>query len=94
MPDNDFNRALSAVESEDFESSMLDVAKQIVSKNPLCTDQIAQICRLFSFEKTKLDFAKYAYQYCVDKNNYYLINDVFEFSSSKNDLRKFVEKNE
>jgi len=91
MPAGNFNMSLSIIEKESFENSKLATAKQVASNNPLCVTQIMQICRIFSFEQSKLDFAKYAYRFCVDPNNYYLLNDVFSFSASKDELRKYIE---
>jgi hypothetical protein len=90
MHPTDFSRALSTIQQESFENSKLNVAKQMTSNNRLCVSQIMQICGLFSFENTKLDYAKYAYLFCVDKNNYYQVNEIFSFSSSKDELRKYV----
>ena len=90
MPTNDFNKALSVIQKETFEDSKLKVAKQMTSNNRLCVSQIMQICNLFSFEKNKLEYAKYAYNYCVDQNNYYQVNEVFSYSSSKDELRKYI----
>ena len=91
MPAGNFNMSLSIIEKESFDNSKLSTAKQVASNNPLCVTQIMQICRLFSFEQTKLDFAKYAYRFCVDQNNYFILNDVFSFDSSKDELRKFID---
>ena len=90
MNQNDFNNALNSIRSDSFESGKLSKAKQIVSRNRMCTAQIVQIVRLFSFESNKLEFAKYAYQYCSDKNNYYQVTDAFSFQSSKDELLKFI----
>ncbi|MCL2246543.1 MAG: DUF4476 domain-containing protein [Lentimicrobiaceae bacterium] len=90
MHPNDFNRAFNSIQKESFENSKLDIAKQITSNNWLCVSQIVQICNLFSFENSKLEYAKYAYRYCVDKNNYFQLNDVFSFSTSKDELRKYI----
>lgn len=91
MPQTDFNRAVSIIQKESFENSKLEVAKQMTSNNRLCVAQIIQICRIFSFENTKLEYAKYAYWYCVDKHNYYQLNEVFTYSSSKDQLRDFID---
>jgi len=91
MPMPDFNKAITVIQSESFENTKLSIAKQITSNNYLCVSQIVQICKLFSFENTKLDFAKYAYHYCVDKNNYFQLNEVFSYSSSKDELRKYID---
>ena len=90
MNANDFNRAYNTIQKESFENSKLEVAKQITANNWLCVSQIVKICRLFSFENSKLEYAKYAYRSCVDKNNYYQVNDVFSFSASKDELRNFI----
>ena len=90
MPAADFNRAISVIQKESFDESKLNVAKQMTSSNRLCVSQIIQICSIFTFEKTKLDYAKYAYRFCSDQNNYYQINTVFEYSSSKDELRKYI----
>jgi len=91
MPQMDFNRAISVIQGESFEDSKFGTAKQVTSNNYLCVVQIIQICKLFSFEQTKLDYAKFAYRYCVDPNNYYLLNEVFSYSASKDELRRFIE---
>jgi len=91
MPAANFNNSISIIQKESFENSKLNTAKQIASNNNLCASQIAHICKLFSFEQSKLDFAKYAYRFCVDQNNYYLLNEVFSFAASKDELKKFIE---
>jgi len=90
MAANDFNRAKSVIQNETFEDSKLSTAKQIASNNYLCVSQIVQICRLFTYEQTKLEFAKFSYRSCVDPNNYYQLNEVFTYSSSKDELRRFI----
>jgi hypothetical protein len=37
-----------------------------------------------------LTFAKEAHEKCVDKNNYFKVNDAFSFSSSVEDLNKSI----
>jgi hypothetical protein len=54
--------------------------------------QLVGILKEFSFETTKLDFAKSSYRYVVDKRNYFMVNDVFTFQSSKDDLNDFLQR--
>ena len=90
MSDIDFNQAKNTIESKDFESSKLTIAKQIVNSNCLLSSQIKQIVKLFDFEDTKLQFAKYAYKHTYDISNYYKINDVFEFESTIDELNNYI----
>jgi hypothetical protein len=82
---------LVVIKGMNFDDSKLSAAKQIASSNYLCVVQIVQICKLLSFDNTKLDFAKYAYQNCVDKNNYFQLNEVFSFDDSKKELLKYID---
>jgi hypothetical protein len=47
--------------------------------------------KLFSFDDSRLEIAKYAWDYTIDRDNYYQVADVFTFSSSKESLMKFLE---
>ena len=87
----DFQPALISVQNTDFESDKLVVAKQIVMASCLTSKQVKKIVAVFHFEKTKLDFAKFAYPRTIDPNNYYIINSVFEFSSSIRDLNAYID---
>ncbi len=52
--------------------------------------QVKDIMDLFTFEGSKLDYAKYAYEFCWEKNNYYMVNDAFEFESSISELDEYI----
>ena len=88
----DFASAKASISSKSFEDSKLTLAKQIAASNHLTSKQVKEIMQLFSFEDSKLDFAKYAYKYVYDPNNYYIVNDAFKFSSSIDELNEFIKK--
>ena len=86
-----FDTAKASVAAKGFDDTRLTVAKQIAKSNCLTTTQIKDIMSVFGFEETKLEFAKYAYDFCYDKNQYYLINDAFSFDSSIDELNTYIE---
>lgn len=88
----DFRGALSSIESKTFSDSKLTLAKQIVKRNCLTANQILKITKLFDFESTRLDFAKYAFAFCYNPENYWKVNDAFEFESSIEELDEFISK--
>ncbi|MCW3124476.1 MAG: hypothetical protein JWO03_134 [Bacteroidetes bacterium] len=90
MSNNDYQSAKASINNTGFDETKLKSAKSIISNNCMYANQIADICRLFGFEETKLDFAKYAYQFCYDRKNYFKVNDVFGFDSSKEELSRFT----
>lgn len=91
MNGTDFAAAVKTISNSSFDESKLSTAKSIASANCLSSEQVSKICKLFSFEESKLEFAKYAYKRCTDPKNYFKVNDVFSFDSSKEELNKFIE---
>lgn len=92
MSDADFNEAKKSISSKSFEDSKLAVAKQITSVNCLLASQVKEIMMLFSFEDSKLQFAKYAYAYTYDIGNYFKVNDAFNFEMTIDDLNEYISK--
>ncbi|GAB4136305.1 MAG: hypothetical protein Fur0041_10790 [Bacteroidia bacterium] len=90
MNEADFRALKSSIESKPFDSSKLTIARQAVSSNYMTSRQISELMKLMTFESTKLDLAKYAYGYVIDRNNYYMVNDAFTFSSSIDELADYI----
>lgn len=86
----DFGFMLQEISSQHFDSNRLQVAKQVISTNQLTSAQITDIVRLFSFESSRLEIAKFAYHYVVDPQRYFMVNNAFSFSSSVDDLNRFI----
>lgn len=91
MDNGTFELLKQAIQKESFADSKMRVAKQAISSNYVSTSQVRELANLFNFDDSKLELAKYAYDFTTDKNNYFLINDVFSFGTSKDELMKYVE---
>lgn len=90
MNDRDFSRVLESIKKEWLESNKLQSATHIVTNNKLTTAQVRQMLILFSFESNKLQLAKSAYANTTDKRNYSMLYEVFSFSSTKDELARFI----
>ncbi|PIQ15556.1 MAG: hypothetical protein COW67_07765, partial [Flavobacteriales bacterium CG18_big_fil_WC_8_21_14_2_50_32_9] len=80
-----------SIENQSFADTKLKVAKTFTKNNCLSVIQIKEVIGLFSFEDGKLEYAKFAYDYCADKKNYYQVGDAFTFSGSVDELNEFLE---
>jgi len=87
---NQFENMLNAIDDETFSDDQLQMAKRITRSNYLTANQIKRIAHIFSFEDTRLKYLKFAYQFCRDKNNYWIVNDALTFSSSKRELNNYI----
>ena len=90
MNANDFQSAKASIASKSFEDSKLTIAKQVTSANCLFCSQVREIMALFSFEASKLEYAKFAYSHVYDQGNYFKLNDAFTFESSIDELNTFI----
>jgi hypothetical protein len=89
---NDFLQILEAVKKETFNNTRLNIAKTIISsKKCFSAAQIKELTAAIDYESSKLDFSKFAYSFCTDKENYFIINDVFNYTSSKTELNNFIQ---
>jgi hypothetical protein len=90
MSDYEFDRVLDNISKERFENNMLRSATQIINSNYFTSQQVKELLQLFGFENNKLDLAKLAYDKTVDQRNFSIINDVFSYSSSRDELARYI----
>ena len=90
MNNREFESVKEQIRKEWFEANRLASTKVIIDKNNFTAQQVKDLASLFSFENNKLEIAKYAYRKTADKQNYYVVNDAFSFSSSREELARFI----
>lgn len=88
-----FMDAKQSISKASFDDTRLSTAKTILKSNFVNTDQVMELCSLFSFASTKLDFAKFAYSRTVDVQNYYKVANVLNFDSDRTELNNFINSN-
>ena len=85
-----FENLRNVLRNQSFDSSKLKIAKQAITANNVRAEQVLELMDLLTFESYKLDLAKFAYQYTVDKQNYFMLYDGFTFQSSINQLAMYI----
>lgn len=90
VPSQSMNSIKAAINDEAFSDDKMMVAKQATKNKCLTTAQVKEIASLFDFEDDRLDYAKFAYDFTYDIDNYYQINSIFDFSDSKSELNEYI----
>ncbi len=90
MNSRSFEQFKQVLKNESFDDTRLKIAKQTIADNYFSSNQVKDILSLFSFENSKLEIAEYAYKYTTDKNNYFILNDAFSYSGSKEELARYI----
>lgn len=90
MTAESFRRLKETIESKSFSDTKMSTAKIATKNTYLSLGQIKVLAMLFTMDDDRLEYAKFAYTYCVDKANYYQVSDAFKFSSTADELNAFL----
>ncbi len=90
MNPHTFNMLKNSIASTSFDSSKLNIAKQAIAVNNVTTEQVYELMMMMSFESNKLKLAQFAYHYTVDKGNYFIVHNAFNFNSSSRRLNNHI----
>jgi hypothetical protein len=91
LSNTEFADLSQTISSKSFEESKMTIAKQVLRDRCMFVTQVKQVMMQFSFEQTRLDFAKFAYERTYDIGNYFKVNDAFTFESSIDDLNEYID---
>ncbi|WP_300671280.1 DUF4476 domain-containing protein [Soonwooa sp.] len=73
-----------------FDKDKKEFILQQVRTTYFTSNQIAMLIKPFSFDSSRLEMAKILYKNCVDKNQYFVVGDAFDFETGRRDLIKFI----
>jgi hypothetical protein len=91
VTDQEMQEVRASIKGMGFDSSMIEQAKMLLNaKQCFSSQQIASIVSLFSFASSQVDVAKYAFDYCIDRDNYFRVINVLGFDSSKREVRDYI----
>lgn len=90
MDSRSFDQLKQTLRNESFDNTRLSIAKQAAASQYFKAVQVKELMELFSFEKNRLELAKFCYSRTIDKGNYFIVNDAFSFSNSKEELSRYM----
>ena len=90
MSEREFYQVKEQIKKEWADATRLISVKTIIAKNNFTTKQIKDLMTLFVFDDNRLEVVKLAYCNIIDKQNIYQLMDELTFSSSKDELARFI----
>ena len=88
----DLDRLTESMRSRDFESTRLTIAREAVRNGSILSEDLRRLLEQFDYETTRVEFAKFAYDYVCDKERFYYIYDIFKFDSSVRELEEYTNR--
>ena len=90
MTQQSFDALKETIRKESFDNSRINIVKQAGGSNYFTAAQVKELLQSFSFDASRLDLAKFLYNRTIDKGNYFIVNDAFAYSSSKDELTNYI----
>lgn len=92
ISEENLQEIITAIKKGQYEPDRIEIAKEKVVDNCLNTQQIEKLLSLFKHDREKLELAKSAYAVTVDKENYKILTENFQFTENKKELLNFISK--
>ena len=81
---------MQTLKKQSFDDGKLEIAKLCVCLGTFCVRDLERMAEVFSFDDNRLEFLKFAYHYCTDRENYPMLRDSFTFSSNFDKLLDYI----
>lgn len=93
VSDEEMRGIVQALRKESFDQSRDKLGRQILSssRKKFLAAQIKAMLKCFDFEAPRLEFAKFAYDYTLDREQYFQVNDAFDFATSRESLAQYIQ---
>ncbi|MGV4478124.1 DUF4476 domain-containing protein [Ornithobacterium rhinotracheale] len=87
-----FKQFMRQLNQNAFDSDKMRFLQSTAPMSTFMSAEIKKILQTFSFDNERLNAAKLLFDYCVDKQNFYEVYDVFTFEYSKRELMDYLSK--
>lgn len=92
MDKETFDRFLKSFKDATFDSDKEAVLNMVLPNALFLTTQVEKIVNLYTFDSEKVKAIKKLYPNIIDKERAFVLLDLLDFSSSKDDISRFMAK--
>jgi hypothetical protein len=90
LSDIKIDKLKNDVAARKTDTDKFKVLKEGLKSEQISTDNVAYMMDWLNFESTKLDFANWAYNITVDKENFNLLDAKFSYKNYQDDFNQFI----
>ena len=90
MTYNEFQTMKERVKQNTLDNGKLEAARNLTRANTLTANQVAEIVHLLALDNNRLEYAKFAYEYTYDRQNYLMVADALSFTNNRRSLEQFI----
>jgi hypothetical protein len=90
MTYKEFESLKERVKQNTFDAGKLEAAKNLTRSNSLTANQVAEIANLMTMDNNRLEFAKFAFEFTYDRENYSTVVNTIAFTNNRRSLEQFI----
>ena len=90
MTYKEFETLKERVKQNTFDAGKLEAAKNLTRSNSLTANQVSEIANLMTMDNNRLEFAKFAYEFTYDRENYSTVVNTMAFTNNRRSLEQFI----
>lgn len=91
LTDTKMSKMKTKVNTKKTDSDKLNLLKDDLKNETVTTYQVSEIMDWFSFEESKVSFAKWAYEKTTDKEYYSDLAGKLDMAGSRDELKQFIQ---
>ena len=88
MPPADVQNLTQELRSRPFDEERLSIVKQALAQSTVRADELAELLNTLSFDRARIDLAKYGYAHLSDQQNFYRVYDALRYPSSIREVQQ------
>lgn len=85
-----FEELKNSVKREPFDDGKSGIIQAALQQSAISTKQLGELLRMYSFEDKSLAIAKQVFNQVSDRQNYFMLKDIFRFPSNQKELLDFL----
>lgn len=86
----EMSEIISMMSASSYDNERINLGKTFLKGHNVRTDQIMRMTQTINFDSRRLEFLIYAFEYCLDPENYYKTIELLSYKSSKDKLLKRI----
>jgi hypothetical protein len=90
MTYREFESLKERVKQNTFDAGKLEAAKNLTRANTLTANQVTELVNLMTMDNNRLEFAKFAYEFTYDRENYSMVANALAFTNNRRSLEQFM----
>lgn len=91
MSSQEVDELLHAVQRQSFDDGKLAIIREALRETTLPSDDARRLINTISFDRNRIELAKYLYARVDDRQNFYRVYDALQYQSSIREVQQYVE---